>query len=109
MLLARLAAAVSASASGGWKPYSTSGAAIRRVRPRALHREAQPFVAATSIRRDPHLYGCNMPLGDPGRIDSPSVSAQQFALSKDTITGVKCMNQIGLTGCTIPAIAALSS
>jgi len=56
------------------------------------------YVAATSIRRDPRLYGCNMPLGDPGRIDSPPVSPQQFALSKNTITGVKCMNQIGLTG-----------
>jgi hypothetical protein len=56
------------------------------------------YVAATSIRRDVHLYGCNMPLGDPGRIDSPPVSAQQFALSTNTITSVKCMNQIGLTG-----------
>ena len=56
------------------------------------------YVAATSIRRDVHLYGCNMPLGDPGRIDSPPVSAQQFALSRDPINGVKCMNQIGLTG-----------
>jgi hypothetical protein len=56
------------------------------------------YVAATSVRRDVHLYGCNMPLGDPGRIDSPPVSAQQFALSANTITGVKCMNQIGLTG-----------
>jgi len=56
------------------------------------------YVAATSVRRDVHLYGCNMPLGDPGRIDSPPVSAQQFALSKNTITSVKCMNQIGLTG-----------
>jgi hypothetical protein len=54
------------------------------------------YVAATSVRRDNHLYGCNMPLGDPGRIDSPPVSAQQFALSTNTITGVKCMNQIGL-------------
>jgi hypothetical protein len=56
------------------------------------------YVAATSIRQDVHLYGCNMPLGDPGRIDSPPVSAQQFALSTDTINSVKCMNQIGLTG-----------
>jgi hypothetical protein len=56
------------------------------------------YVAATSIRRDVHLYGCNMPLGDPGRIDSPPVPLAQFALSANTITGVKCMNQIGLTG-----------
>ena len=56
------------------------------------------YIAATSIRRDVHLYGCNMPLGDPGRIDSPPISAQQFALSQNTITSVKCMNQIGLTG-----------
>ena len=56
------------------------------------------YVAATSIRRDVHLYGCNMPLGDPGRIDSPPVPLAQFALSRNTITGVKCMNQIGLTG-----------
>jgi hypothetical protein len=56
------------------------------------------YIAATSIRQDVHLYGCNMPLGDPGRIDSPPVSLQQFALSTDTINSVKCMNQIGLTG-----------
>jgi hypothetical protein len=59
------------------------------------------FVAATSIRRDPHLYGCNMPLGDPGRIDSPPVPLAQFALSTNTITGVKCMSQIGLTTSTV--------
>jgi hypothetical protein len=39
-----------------------------------------------------------MPLGDPGRIDSPPVPVTQFALSADPINGVKCMNQIGLTG-----------
>ncbi len=56
------------------------------------------YVAATSVRRDVHLYGCNMPLGDPGRIDSPPVPLAQFTASTNTITGVKCMNQIGLTG-----------
>jgi hypothetical protein len=59
------------------------------------------FVAATSIRRDPRLFGCNMPLGDPGRIDSPPVSPQQFALSTDTISSVKCMSQVGLTGLSV--------
>ncbi len=59
------------------------------------------FIAATSIRRDPRLFGCNMPLGDPGRIDSPPVPAAQFALSADTVTGVKCMSQVGTTGLTV--------
>jgi hypothetical protein len=56
------------------------------------------FVAATSIRRDVHLYGCNMPLGDPGRIDSPPVDLATFAISTDTINSVKCLGQIATTG-----------
>jgi hypothetical protein len=56
------------------------------------------FIAGTSVRRDPHVYGCNMPLGDPGRIDSPPVTLTQFAISTDTVNSVKCMSQVGLTG-----------
>jgi hypothetical protein len=63
------------------------------------------FVMATSIRRDARVFGCNMPLGDPGRIDSPPVSLAQFALSTDTIgtptSGVKCMSNIGTTGLSV--------
>jgi hypothetical protein len=63
------------------------------------------FVLATSIRRDARVFGCNMPLGNPGRIDSPPVSLAQFALSTDTIgtltTGVKCMSNIGTTGLSV--------
>src|SRR5215475_7808041 len=56
------------------------------------------YVFATSIRRDPHVYGCNMPLGNPGRIDSPPVDLATFAISTDTLNSVKCMGQIATTG-----------
>jgi len=56
------------------------------------------FVAATSIRRDPRVFGCNMPLGDPGRIDAPPADIITFAQSQDTIVGVKCMSQLGTSG-----------
>jgi hypothetical protein len=56
------------------------------------------YVAATSIRRDPRLFGCNMPLGDPGRIDKPPADIITFAFSSDTIVGVKCMSQIATSG-----------
>jgi hypothetical protein len=56
------------------------------------------YVMATSIRRDPHVYGCNMPLGNPGRIDSPPVDLATFAISTDTLNSVKCMGQIATTG-----------
>jgi hypothetical protein len=59
------------------------------------------FIIGTSIRRDPLVYGCNMPLGDPGRIDSPPVGLAQFAISTDTISSVKCMNNIGTSGLTV--------
>src|SRR5215468_1254625 len=56
------------------------------------------YVMATSIRRDPHVYGCNMPLGNPGRIDSPPVDLATFAISTDTLNSVKCMGQVATTG-----------
>jgi len=59
------------------------------------------FIVGTSIRRDPLVYTCNMPLGDPGRIDSPPVGLAQFAISTDTISSVKCMNNIGTSGLSV--------
>jgi hypothetical protein len=59
------------------------------------------YVAATSIRRDPRVFGCNMPLGDPGRIDLPPVDIITFATSQDTIVGVKCMSQLGTSGLSV--------
>jgi hypothetical protein len=59
------------------------------------------YVAATSIRRDPRFMGCNMPLGNPGRIDSPPVDLVTFAISTDTIFSVKCMTQIGTSGLSV--------
>jgi len=59
------------------------------------------FVIGTSIRRDPLVYTCNMPLGSPGRIDSPPVPLAQFALSQDTVGAVKCMNNIGTSGLSV--------
>ncbi len=59
------------------------------------------FVIGTSIRRDPLVYSCNMPLGDPGRIDSPPVPLFQFAQSTDTIGSVKCMNNVGTSGLSV--------
>ncbi len=59
------------------------------------------YVIGTSIRRDPLVYTCNMPLGTPGRIDSPPVPLAQFALSQDTVTAVKCMNNIGTSGLSV--------
>jgi hypothetical protein len=59
------------------------------------------YVAATSIRRDPRFMGCNMPLGNPGRIDSPPVDLLTFAISQDTIFSVKCMTQIGTSGLSV--------
>jgi hypothetical protein len=56
------------------------------------------FIAATSIRRDPKLYSCNQPLGDPGRIDAPPVSLVQFAISNDPVNSVKCLGQVATTG-----------
>ncbi len=59
------------------------------------------FVIGTSVRRDPLVYTCNMPLGSPGRIDSPPVPLAQFALSTDTVSSVKCMSNIGTSGLTV--------
>ncbi len=59
------------------------------------------FVIGTSIRRDPLVYTCNMPLGTPGRIDSPPVPLAQFAISTDTISSVKCENNLGTSGLSV--------
>jgi hypothetical protein len=59
------------------------------------------FVIGTSIRRDPLVYTCNMPLGSPGRIDSPPVGLAQFALSTDVVSSVKCMNNLGTSGLSV--------
>jgi len=59
------------------------------------------FVAATSIRRDPRVFGCNNPLGDPGRIDLPPPDIITFATSQDTIVSVKCMSQLGISGLSV--------
>jgi len=56
------------------------------------------YIAATSIRRDPHLYSCNQPLGDPGRIDAPNVDLITFAISNDSVNSVKCLTQVATTG-----------
>jgi hypothetical protein len=64
------------------------------------------YVGATSIRRDPRFFGCNMPLGNPGRIDKPPVPLATFAVSQDTIFGVKCMSQIGTTGLQVTLSSA---
>jgi len=60
------------------------------------------YVGATSIRRNPNLFVCNMPYGDPGRIDSPPVDFATFANSFDTSpqnpAGVKCLTSVATTG-----------
>jgi hypothetical protein len=59
------------------------------------------YVLATSIRRNPLVYGCNYPLGNPGRVDSPPVPLAQFATSTDTVSFVKCMSNIGISGLSV--------
>src|SRR4029077_16058443 len=54
------------------------------------------------IRRDPNIRMCNMPFGDPGRIDSPPVDNATFAQSYDTLAinpkAVKCLTSVATTG-----------
>ena len=63
------------------------------------------YVIATSIRRNPNVWMCNMPFGDPGRIDSPPVDNATFAQSYDTLAinpnAVKCLTSVATTGLSV--------
>jgi hypothetical protein len=56
------------------------------------------FALVSSLRRNPNVFGCNMPLGDGGRIDNPPIDIQTFSNSFDPSTsnpnGVKCLSSI---------------
>lgn len=60
------------------------------------------YALSTSIRRNPNIFVCNMPFGDPGRIDAPPVDVSTFAISYDTLSanpqGVKCLTSVATTG-----------
>src|SRR5215470_1888167 len=68
------------------------------------------FALATSIRRNPNLFGCNNPLGDPGDITLPIPDVGTFANSADPNTfnpaGVKCLTSIATTGLQVTLINA---
>jgi len=63
------------------------------------------YIMSTSIRRNPNIWVCNMPFGDPGRIDSPPVDIGTFAVSYDTLSanpqGVKCLQSVATTGLSV--------
>jgi hypothetical protein len=63
------------------------------------------YIISTSIRRNPNIWVCNMPFGDPGRIDSPPVDISTFANSYDTLSanpnGVKCLTSVATTGLSV--------
>jgi len=61
------------------------------------------FAISTSIRRNPNLFVCNNPLGDPGDITQPLPTIAAFANSFDpdgahNPNGVKCLSSAGTTG-----------
>jgi hypothetical protein len=61
------------------------------------------FAGATSIRRNPNVFVCNYPLGDPGRIDQPIPPISTFILTQDSTTpglpqGVKCLGSVANSG-----------
>ncbi|MBO0880279.1 MAG: hypothetical protein J2P17_07980 [Mycobacterium sp.] len=63
------------------------------------------FALVTSLRRNPNLFGCNNPLGDPGDITLPIPDVGTFANSADPSTnnplGVKCISSIAQTGLSV--------
>jgi hypothetical protein len=63
------------------------------------------YIISTSIRRNPNIWMCNMPFGNPGRIDSPPVDIGTFAVSYDTLAanpqGVKCLTSVATTGLSV--------
>jgi hypothetical protein len=64
------------------------------------------FAGATSIRRNPNVFVCNYPLGDPGRIDQPVPPIPTFIQTQDSTTpnlpqGVKCLTSVAQSGLAV--------
>jgi len=64
------------------------------------------YAGATSIRRNPNVFVCNYPLGDPGRIDQPIPPIATFIQTQDSTTpglpqGVKCLTSVAQSGLAV--------